>query len=113
MLVLSLYESEAKGPLCGPSRSPVISAGRLTLRRDTPNEIPLRSSTPPLGRVVSVRGSQVTIGLLRRTSVARPTVGKFMGIQAGTSVLAGVITMFQRMQPPARKNTMRQQILIW
>ena len=62
------------------------------MHRDTPNEIPVRSSTPPLGRVVSVLGSQVTIGLLRQTSVARPTVGKFMGIQAGTSLLAGVIT---------------------
>jgi len=70
----------------------VISAGRLMLQRDSLNEIPLRPSTPSLGRVISVRGSQVTIGLLRQTSVARSTVGSFMGIRAGTSLLAGVIT---------------------
>lgn len=53
------------------------------------------SPRPPLsalGRVISVRGSQVSIGLLRQVSVARSTVGKFMGIRAGTSLLAGVIT---------------------
>jgi uncharacterized protein len=70
----------------------VISSGRPMLQRDPLNEIPLRPSTPSLGRVISVRGSQVTIGLLRQTSVARPTVGSFMGIRAGTSLLAGVIT---------------------
>ena len=74
------------------NRSQGISAGRLTLQRNPLNESSPRPSAPPLGRVISVRGSQVTVGLLRQTSVARSTVGKFMGIGAGTSLLAGVIT---------------------
>lgn len=50
----------------------------------------------PLGRVVSVCGSQVNVGLLTPASQdlnhARATVGKFLGIRTGDSLLIGVIT---------------------
>jgi DNA helicase HerA-like ATPase len=55
------------------------------------------SSAPeqPLGRVVSVCGSQATVGLLNPShdpNQARATVGKFLGIRTGHSLLVGVIT---------------------
>jgi uncharacterized protein len=64
------------------------------LSRDPSNNLELSPPPPPsaLGRVVSVRGSQVAVGLLRHPSTARTTVGKFMGISAGSSLLAGVVT---------------------
>jgi DNA helicase HerA-like ATPase len=50
----------------------------------------------PLGRVISVRGSQTNVGLAA-ASVSDPeetrvTVGKFVGIRAGRSLLVGVVT---------------------
>jgi DNA helicase HerA-like ATPase len=54
------------------------------------------SSGEALGRVISVNGSQASIGFLssmRRTAHdLRPTVGNFVGIVSGRSVLIGVIT---------------------
>ncbi len=50
----------------------------------------------PVGHVVSVRGSQAKIGLvtspLQERNQSRCTVGKFVGIRAGDSLLIGVIT---------------------
>ena len=50
----------------------------------------------PIGHVVSVRGSQATVGLLtsplHEWDKVRSTVGKFLGIQTGESLLIGVIT---------------------
>ena len=50
----------------------------------------------PLGRVVSVCGSQASVGLLTAaphdSHKARATVGKFLGIRTGDSLLVGVIT---------------------
>jgi uncharacterized protein len=57
---------------------------------------PSPASGQPIGRVVSVRGSQATVGLLRSPlddgDKARSTVGKFLGIRSGGSLLVGVIT---------------------
>jgi len=61
----------------------------------------------PIGRVVSVRGSQATVGLLRSpldsSNEARSTVGKFLGIRAGQSLLVGVITNVSIETPPLAK----------
>src|SRR4029077_17875722 len=50
----------------------------------------------PLGRVFGVRGSQATIGILQplieEDDDARVTVGKFVSIRTGQSLLIGVIT---------------------
>jgi hypothetical protein len=50
----------------------------------------------PIGQVISVRGSRASVGLLTapesERAAARATVGKFLGISAGDSVLVGVIT---------------------
>jgi DNA helicase HerA-like ATPase len=48
-----------------------------------------------IGHVVSVRGSQATVGLSAAPSApsaVRATVGKFLGIRTGESLLVGVIT---------------------
>jgi DNA helicase HerA-like ATPase len=50
----------------------------------------------PIGQVISVRGSQASVGLLASPlhdrNTVRATVGKFLGICAGESLLVGVIT---------------------
>jgi hypothetical protein len=57
-------------------------------------------SSAPLGRVISVRGSQVDIEVPAGSSFdaeeARVTVGKFVGIRAGKSLLIGVVTDVSR-----------------
>jgi len=58
----------------------------------------MRPGTPtqPLGRIISVRGSQATVGilqpLLEQDEKARVTVGKFLSIRSGQSLLIGVTT---------------------
>src|SRR5215467_11456017 len=51
---------------------------------------------PPLGRVLSVRGSQAKVEFpavsANDLEEARVTVGKFVGIRAGKSLLLGVVT---------------------
>ena len=49
----------------------------------------------PIGQVISVRGSKASVGLLpplQDRAAVRATVGKFLGIQGGQSLLVGVIT---------------------
>ena len=65
---------------------------------------PANPSTPPaatarparetLGRVLAVSGSQVTIGLSINATATnvRATVGKFLGVLSGASVIIGMIT---------------------
>src|SRR5690348_7906392 len=51
---------------------------------------------PSFGRCLSVRGSQAEIGLpaasVDDADETRVTVGKFIGIRAGKSMLVGVVT---------------------
>jgi DNA helicase HerA-like ATPase len=61
------------------------------------------AASEPLGRVVSISGSQAGIGLTavtRNPDDPRATVGKFVGIKSGKSLLVGVITDVS-MQPIA------------
>ena len=44
-----------------------------------------------IGRVVAVSGAQITVGL-NATTVARATVGKFLGVISGNAVIVGMIT---------------------
>src|SRR5438067_8574222 len=50
----------------------------------------------PIGQVISVRGSKASVGLStpppQDRNAVRATVGKFLGISAGQSLLVGVIT---------------------
>src|SRR5438094_6464897 len=53
------------------------------------------TATRPLGRILSVNGSQAGIGLLApvpNLDDVRATVGKFVGIRCGQTRLVGVIT---------------------
>src|SRR5262245_54015738 len=48
-----------------------------------------------IGRLLSVSGAQVTVGLSQAgitAEVVRATVGKFLGILSGNSVIVGMIT---------------------
>jgi uncharacterized protein len=69
----------------------MLSADRMHSRDE-----PSSAAGQPIGRVVSVRGSQARVGLSASpspdSSKARSTVGKFLGIRAGESLLIGVIT---------------------
>ena len=49
----------------------------------------------PLGRVLSVTGSQAQVRL-RVDGEERATVGKFLGIRAGAALVVGVITKIAR-----------------
>ena len=74
--------------------------------RDAANRLP--RTAEPLGRVIGVRGSQANIGLPAGSSQdseeSRVTVGKFIGIRSGKSLLIGVVTdVSLQTQPLARE----------
>jgi DNA helicase HerA-like ATPase len=68
----------------------MLNAEQVRHRGESP------STEQTLGRVVSVCGSQATVGLLTPAlhdpNQVRATVGKFLGIRTGQSLLIGVIT---------------------
>jgi DNA helicase HerA-like ATPase len=77
----------------------------LGMRRPFATEFEMTLTNPPstataaarparesLGRVIAVSGSEVTIGLSSAPSGMRPTVGKFLGVISGPSVIVGMIT---------------------
>ena len=51
-----------------------------------------RPAHESLGRVIAVSGSEVTIGLSAAPGGERSTVGKFLGVISGASVIVGMIT---------------------
>jgi uncharacterized protein len=62
-----------------------------TLAREQAPATPVGAE--PLGRVISVSGSQATIELSARTQdTERPTVGKFIGLITGPTLIVGMIT---------------------
>jgi uncharacterized protein len=62
------------------------------LARD-PRMTPMTTRSESIGRVVGVNGSQATVELSSRAAVGdNPTVGKFMGLTTGKSVIIGLIT---------------------
>ncbi|HEY0235459.1 MAG TPA: ATPase, partial [Afipia sp.] len=58
------------------------------------------SPVSPLGRVVSVRGSQARVGLLPSPGLTpshiRATVGQFFGIRAANTIIVAIITEVSR-----------------
>jgi DNA helicase HerA-like ATPase len=77
----------------------------LGMRRPFATELEMTLTNPPsaapaaarparesLGRVIAVSGSEVTIGLSSAPSGMRPTVGKFLGVISGPSIIVGMIT---------------------
>jgi DNA helicase HerA-like ATPase len=61
-----------------------------------------------LGSVIAVRGSQVSVGLFANQTLGpkeqRVTVGKFIGLHAGQSLLIGVVTDVSLRTEPVSKN---------
>src|SRR5687767_2043937 len=64
----------------------------MTLPESPPPAAQARPVREILGRVLAVSGAQVTIGLTAAPSHQRATVGKFLGVISGASVIVGVIT---------------------
>jgi hypothetical protein len=60
------------------------------------HDVSQQRAAQPLGRILSVRGSQASLGILQSVLAdgghARVTVGKFLSVQTGQSLLIGVIT---------------------
>jgi uncharacterized protein len=81
----------------------MLNAGRAPSQ----DELSLAAGQP-IGHVVSVRGSQATVGLSTSPAPdaikARCTVGKFLGIRAGHSLLVGVITKVSIEAPAPAKD---------
>ena len=59
-------------------------------------EVACQRATEAIGHIVSVRGSQACVGLTASSpqfpQEARATVGRFLGIRAGSSLIVGLIT---------------------
>jgi DNA helicase HerA-like ATPase len=72
-------------------RTPITPAPAAPAPASAPAPTP-----QPIGRVLAVNGSQASIGLVPAqpgaTDEARATVGKFLTIRSGTSLLIGMIT---------------------
>src|SRR5579864_2381225 len=68
----------------------------------------------PVGRVVSVRGSQASVSLPASSphspEEARATVGKFLGVRAGKSLLVGLIADVSLRAEPLLRN--QEQVAI-
>jgi DNA helicase HerA-like ATPase len=98
MLRARLPREEPQTTGCTVSNAPVMQ-----------NQTSAPADAKPLGRVLSVRGSQASIGISRsviaESDDVRATVGKFVSIRSGSARLIGVITevSFQAMA------TMREQ----
>src|SRR5215471_6168129 len=69
---------------CGP-------AGRATGARRR-NHVEVSNGLRPLGRVLSVSGAQAQVRLTVGAQELRATVGKFLGIRSGSSIVVGVLT---------------------
>jgi DNA helicase HerA-like ATPase len=74
-----------------------------------PQASPVASQTMDLvGRVISVRGSQASVGLPatapQSPEEARATVGKFLGVRAGKSLLVGLIADVSLRTEPLLRN---------
>ena len=67
----------------------------LPLATSAPADIPLAPQAKTLGHVISVRGSQASVGIPTASAQtpedARATVGKFLGVRAGKSLIVGLI----------------------
>ena len=57
----------------------------------------------PLGRVISVTGSVARIGMTGLRREIRATVGKFLGVRSGRSLLIGMITEVSALAPAVAK----------
>src|SRR5690349_21374841 len=78
---------------------------------------PARAPRETLGRVLAVSGAQNTIGLTPTMpgSPSRATVGKFIGVVSGCTVIVGLITeISERPQPaqdPSCRSTARMDLV--
>jgi len=78
---------------------------------------PARAPRETLGRVLAVSGAQITIGLtpLAPGSLSCATVGKFLGVVSGNTVIVGLITEIserpQRDQEPSCRSTARMDLV--
>src|SRR6185295_14814658 len=76
-----------------------------------PSASTARPNREILGKVLAVSGAQVTVGLSPTPTNSRPTVGKFLGVISGASVIIGMITEITE-RPPREQDTNCRAIAI-
>jgi hypothetical protein len=87
-----------QGPSAGrPVAAATTGRSAMTVLGSTPHAAPaapVRAPRETLGRVLAVSGAQITVGLTPPApgSTSRATVGKFLGIVNGGTVVVGLIT---------------------
>jgi DNA helicase HerA-like ATPase len=74
----------------------------MAIERTPPIAQSLKFDHEPLGRVIAVSGSQLTVAL-SAASPGRVTVGKFLGVVSDSSIIVGMITQVAE-QPIAKRN---------
>src|SRR5580658_2619446 len=83
----------------------------LPLATSAPADIPLAPQAKTLGHVISVRGSQASVGIpadsQQTPEEKRATVGKFLGVRAGKSLLIGLIADVSLGADPTRSDNNR------
>ena len=97
----------------------VTDGARMTLDNTSsaPPAAPARAPREALGRVLAVSGAQITVGLtpVAPGSLSRATVGKFLGIVSGNTVIVGLITEIaerpQRDQDSGCRSTARMDLV--
>jgi uncharacterized protein len=79
-----------------------------------PQTAPLRSASDTLGRVLGVSGAQVTIGLhaMPTANVQRATVGRFVGVTSGSTMIVGMITEIIERSPKEQDASCRSTALL-
>src|ERR1700722_5594626 len=80
----------------------------LPLATSSPADVPLAPQAKTLGPVISVRGSQASVGIPTASAQTpeekRATVGKFLGVRAGKSLLVGLIADVSLRAEPLLRN---------
>jgi hypothetical protein len=85
----------------------------MTVSAAAPSAATARPGRESLGRVIAVSGCQVTVGLsVTPESAARATVGKFIGVLSGSSVIVGMITEIAERPLPEQDANSRSTALI-
>src|ERR1700683_1583532 len=80
----------------------------LPLATSFPADVPPVPQAKALGHVISVRGSQASVGIpasAQTPEERRATVGKFLGLRAGKSLLVGLIADVSMGADPTQRDS--------
>src|SRR5882672_7974499 len=80
----------------------------MDLQQATGSRAPANGKPELIGRVAAVSGAQSSVELLSQAASETATVGKFMGLMTGRSLLIGLITEVDEQPLPGIPTTLRQ-----